>query len=293
MRGNSILFHFPEYESLAKSVNKICNFLDGDFIIRKFPDGESYLRLKSDVKGKDVYLLAGLDNPDLKSIPIMFFASLVKENGARSVTLIAPYLGYLRQDKIFNEGEALTAAIFGKFLSGYIDCLITIDPHLHRIKSLGEIFSKKSKVLHATNELGLWINKNVKNPFLIGPDEESRQWTQEVAKLSNIPFVILKKSRQGDHEVTINFPDISQFSKHTPVLIDDIISSGATMIEAARILKELGMNSPIGIAVHGIFAQDSYQKLKNSPMAQIVTCNSIEHSTNQIDLSNLIASALL
>ncbi len=293
MRDNSILFHFPEYESLAKSVNKICNFLNGDFILRKFPDGESYLRLKSDVLNKDVYLLAGLNNPDLKSMSIMFFASLVKEKGAKSVTLIAPYLGYLRQDKVFNEGEALTAAMFGKFLSSYIDCLITIDPHLHRIKSLGEIFPKKSKVLHATNELGLWIKKNVKNPILIGPDEESRQWTQEVAKLSNIPFVILKKSRQGDHEVTINFPDLSQFSKLTPVLIDDIISSGATMIEAARILKELGMKSPICIAVHGIFAQDSYQKLKNSPMTQIVTCNSIEHSTNQIDLSSLIASALI
>ncbi len=287
-----IIFHFPENEGLSKSINKIANFQFGEIIIRRFPDGESYLRLKSDVKGKDVYLVAGLQNPDLMAMPLMFFSSLIKENGAKSLTLIAPYLGYLRQDKIFNPGEALTSKIFANFLSPYLDRLITIDPHLHRIKSLNEIYSIKTNVIHATKELSKWILKNVKNPLLIGPDEESRQWTEEVAKSSDSPYIILKKTRLGDHEVKINFPDLSQYAQRKPVLVDDIISSGATMMVAAKTLKEKGMAAPICLAVHGIFAQDSYQKLKNSPIEKIITCNSIEHATNKIDLAELILKAL-
>lgn len=293
MTKNSIIFSFPEYKNLSDSINKICGFEQGELIIRKFPDSESYLRLRSNVSGKDVYLVAGLDNPDLKSIPIMFFSVLVKENGAKSLTLVAPYLGYLRQDKIFNEGETITASIFAKFLSSYIDSLITIDPHLHRIKSLSEIYSIKTQVLHATKNISHWIKLNITSPLLIGPDEESRQWTEEVAKFSNSPFVILNKIREGDHEVKITFPDLSAYSNHTPVLIDDIISSGSTMIEAAQTLKEKGMRPPVCLAVHGIFAQDSFQKLKNSPINRVVTCNSISHSSNEIDLSILIAETIL
>jgi ribose-phosphate pyrophosphokinase len=293
MENKSIIFAFPEYVSLAKSVSKICGFELGEVIIRNFPDEETYIRLISHVSGKNVYLVAGLENPNLKSIPIMFFSALLKEHGAKDLTLVAPYLGYLRQDKIFKEGETITSSIFAKFLSNHIDSLITIDPHLHRIKSLAEIYSIKTKVLHATKHISDWVRTNIKSPLLIGPDEESRQWTEEVAKYANAPYVILKKSRQGDHEVKITFPDLSIYQNSTPVLIDDIISSGATMMEAAKTLKEKGMHPPVCLAVHAIFGDDAFERLKKSNVAKVVTCNSIGHSSNEIDLSDLIADALI
>lgn len=293
MENNSIIFFFPEFATLAKSINKICKFEMGEVIIRNFPDGETYLRLISNVSGKNVYLVAGLDNPDFKSMPIMFFSDLIKEKGAKNLTLIAPYLGYLRQDKIFKEGETITSSHFAKFLSKHIDALITIDPHLHRIKSLSEIYSVKTQVLHSTKSISDWVKSNILSPLLIGPDEESRQWTEEVANYAKAPYVILKKTRQGDHEVQITFPDLSIYKNCTPVLIDDIISSGATMMEAAKSLKEKGMHPPVCVAVHAIFGGDSFVRLKNSNIAKIVTCNTIGHSTNEIDLADLIANAVI
>ena len=95
----------------------------------------------------------------------MFFANLAREFGAKKVGLIAPYLGYMRQDKRFHQGEAITSNIFAEFLSKQVDWLITIDPHLHRHKSLSEIYSIPAQALHAIALIANWVKANVKNPL--------------------------------------------------------------------------------------------------------------------------------
>lgn len=292
MNDFPIMFHFPQNEKLAESINKTGDFLPGDLILRQFPDGESYVRIKTDVAQKAVFVIASLDNPNPKMMPLLFICYQLKELGAKTITLVAPYLSYLRQDKIFHQGEALTSKIFGELLSTYIDHLVTIDPHLHRIKKLEEIYSIKTTVLHAFHPISSWIKQNVPSPLLIGPDEESRQWTEEIAKLCHSPYIVLNKERQGDHQVTITFPDLSEFKNFNPVLIDDVISSGTTMLEACRILYHFKMPAPVCLAVHGIFALDSYQKLQNSFTSKIVTCNTIGHPSNQIDISPLLLSQI-
>ena len=287
-----LLFAFPEYEELTANINKELGFKLGDVTVRHFPDGESFVKLSTDVKGKDVIVVCGLDNPDQKAMALMFFTNVAKELGANKVGLIAPYLGYMRQDKKFHDGEAITSNIFAKFLSEQIDWLVTIDPHLHRHKSLDEIYSIPSKVLHASDAIAAWIKTNIKNPVLIGPDEESEQWVSDVAKKAGSPFIVLTKIRHGDKEVEVSIPDVEKYNNRTPVLVDDIISTARTMIETTEHLKSAGIQPAICIGVHAIFADNAYEELKKSSVSQIVTCNTITHPSNKIDISSLIAEAV-
>lgn len=289
----TVLFVFPEDEKLGESLKKHVSVEIAKATIRHFPDGESFVQIHTDVKDKDVVVLCGLNQPDSKVMALMFFADVCRESGAKSIGLISPYLGYMRQDKRFHEGEAVTSNIFAKFLSRQVDWLVTIDPHLHRHKSLDEIYSIPTMCLHAMEEIGKWIQGNVENPVLIGPDEESEQWAMEVANKINIPYLILKKIRHGDKDVEVSVPDVERYKNYTPVLVDDIISTARTMIETVGHLNNAGMKPAVCIGVHGIFAGDSYQNLFNVGVNKIITCNTISHESNAIDVGELLANAIV
>lgn len=288
----TILFSFPGYEELTGKINKQLGFKKGDVTVRHFPDGESFVKLNTDVAGEDVIVVCGLDKPDQKAMALMFFASVAKELGAKQVGLVAPYLGYMRQDKKFHDGEAVTSNIFAGFLSKQVDWIITIDPHLHRHKSLEEIYTIPSKVLHASDTISAWIKINVENPVLIGPDEESVQWVADVAKKAGAPFTVLKKIRHGDKDVEVSVPDVEKYKNKTPVLVDDIISTARTMIETVDHLNKSGMKPPVCIGIHAVFAEDAYEQLQKSGVEKIVTCNTITHDSNEIDISNILAEVI-
>lgn len=287
-----IIFFFPHYENLAKTLAQKTGYELGSLTFRRFPDGESYIKINSDVKNKKIILLCGLENADEKIMALMFFSQTAKELGALEIGLVAPYLGYMRMDKRFNEGEAISSNIFAKFLSKEIDYLITIDPHLHRHKTLEEIYSVPCQTLHANDLIALWIKENIAKALLIGPDEESEQWVKKIAEKSGAPFVILQKIRRGDKMVEVSIPQIEKYQNHMPVLIDDIISTAKTMIETVKHLKNLKTKAPICIGVHAIFAGDAFVELQKSGVEKIVTCNTISHPSNEIEVSSLLAQAI-
>jgi len=283
----------PENESLGQSIDKKINAETGEMVIRNFPDGETYIQILTDVSGKDVFILCTLNQPNEKILPLYFISKELKKSGANKITLVAPYLSYLRQDKAFNTGEVITAEHFATLISSFSDQMITIDPHLHRKKTLNEIYSITSTVLSAAPIISLYIRNNITNPVLIGPDKESTQWVSAIAQNANAPFVILEKIRTGDRSVRINIPTISEYKNHTPVLIDDIISTAVTMIETVKVLKTAEMKSPVCIGVHAVFSENSFSELKNNGAEKIITCNTIEHVSNEIDISELIIQQIL
>jgi ribose-phosphate pyrophosphokinase len=229
-----------------------------------------------------------LHQPDTKLIPLYLFCKTAKSLGAKTIFLISPYLAYMRQDKIFNPGEGLSSHYFAEFVSGLVDGLITVDPHLHRIKSLQEVYSIKTQVVHAAEYISEWIRKNVSNALLIGPDSESEQWVSEIAKKAEANFTILQKIRYGDSQVEVSLPEIEKYKNCTPVLVDDIISTGRTMIEAITHLKTLKMKQVICIGIHAVFSNDAFSQLKKAGAGQIITCNTIFHESNAIDIADLL-----
>lgn len=293
MKNSPILFALFGYDEFSKRIQEKINCEIGSLILHSFPDEESMVTVNTDVTGREVILVTSLDRPNSKIIPLIFTAETLKKLGATKVTLVAPYLAYMRQDKAFHRGEGVSAKYFARLLSNYFDKLITLDPHLHRITSLNEIYSIPTHVLHATKNIADWIYKNIENPILIGPDIESTQWVEEVAKYSKAPYLILRKERKDDHTVSISIPELDKYPHATPILIDDIISTAMTMIEAIKHLNSCKTLPPICIGVHAVFADDAYQRLLNAGIAKVITCNSIQHASNGIDVSGEIAKALI
>lgn len=283
-----IFFALPGNEAQTGAICRQLKEEMGEFTLRRFPDDETYLRILSPVAGKHCILVCSLNHPDQKIIPLYYISRLCKELNAAKVTLIAPYLSYMRQDIRFNVGEAVTSEYFAALISGWVDELITIDPHLHRKHSMEELYTIPCKVLHAAPVIAEWIRNNIKNPVLIGPDIESAQWVSEVAKRIGSPHLILLKQRFGDKEVRVTVPDIEDYRKHIPVLIDDIISTARTMVETVRNLKDAGMTAPVVIGVHAIFSGDAFRELNEAGAGDIITCNTINHASNGIDLTELI-----
>jgi ribose-phosphate pyrophosphokinase len=288
-----MLFFFPANEALGEKLLAQTAFETGKATFRRFPDGESYIRILSDVRGKTVYLLCTLHQPDDKLMMLYFFSKTAREQGANSVILLTPYLGYMRQDKAFHSGEAVTSNLFAELLSGWVDALITIDPHLHRHHDLAEIYSIPTTVLHAGPLVEEYIKKHISNPVLIGPDEESEQWVAATAGRVGCEFSVLKKKRFGDREVRISVPDAPKFRQHTPVLVDDIISTGRTMMETAGHLREHGLQMPVCIGIHAVFAGDALEEMCRSGIETIITTNTIPHLTNRLDVSGLLAEQML
>lgn len=288
----TICFALPNNEILTRQLVTRMNAEIGQAIVRHFPDGETYVRIVSDVKDKRVVMVCTLHKPDDKLLPLYFFSQTAKSLGAKCTCLVAPYLAYMRQDTVFKPGEGITSAYFGKLISQFADSIITVDPHLHRRASLSEIYAVPNSVVHAAPALSQWIKENINNPLLVGPDIESEQWVKEVAAQANAPFIILQKVRHGDRNVEISVPQTDQFRDHTPVLVDDIISTAKTMIETVNHLTRAGMKPPVCIGVHAVFAENAYEDLLKAGAAQVVTCNTIHHVSNTIDLTKLLAQSV-
>ena len=287
-----LLLPMPGNEAITRALSASLGWAIGEVETRHFPDGESYIRIPTVVDARPVIVVCTLAHPDEKFLPLIFAAATAHELGAPSIGLVAPYLAYMRQDRRFKDGEAVTSQHFAKLLSGAFDWLITVDPHLHRYTSLNEIYSIPTRVLHAAPLISQWIKENAPNAVIIGPDSESEQWVADVARNASVPYSVLEKKRRGDRDVVITLKDMGAWRDRTPILVDDIVSSGRTMIEAVRLLIADGWPPPICLAVHGIFADRSDELLAASG-ARVVTANTIPHGTNRIDVSQLLAPALL
>ncbi|TBW52897.1 ribose-phosphate diphosphokinase [Marinobacter halodurans] len=263
----------------------------GDVDSRHFPDGESYVRVLSDVAGQHCILLADLSHPDDRYLPLIFLAETLRDLGGASVGLVAPYLCYMRQDARFQTGEALTSKIFARSLSAHIDWLVTVDPHLHRFRSMDQLYSVPSRVVQAAPALADWLDQR-QHLLLVGPDAESEQWVAEIARRCGHPYVIGHKERLGDRHVRVTLPPVAQYYGRVAVIIDDVISSGHTILKCLQALEAGGIEQVECAAVHGIFADDSDAQLVGAGLAGLVTTNTVPHATNDIDVSSLLAPAI-
>jgi ribose-phosphate pyrophosphokinase len=265
----------------------------GSLEVRSFPDGESYVRIVDDVAGRKLALVCTLDRPDAKIPSLLFAAAAAKDLGAKALYLVAPYLCYMRQDRRFRDGEAVTSAYFARLIGSWFDGLVTVDPHLHRHASLGEIYSIPAIALQSAPLLSEWIERNVEAPLLVGPDSESEQWVESVARRAGAPYVVLRKTRRGDREVAISIPDVSPWRDRTPVLIDDIVSTARTMIEAVRRLRAEGLAAPVCVGIHAVFSGSAEADLRAAGATRVVTCDTIAHPSNVVSTAALIASGLV
>ena len=286
-----VLLPLPVHQALAEAMAPGLHARIGRLEWRRFPDGESLVTVDDEIGGADVALLASLHHPDEVALALRFAAATAREFGARTVGVIAPYLAYMRQDTRFHRGEAISAPLFARFLEDSFDWLVTVDPHLHRNPDLAALYRIPARRVTAAPRVAQWIGEHVPDALLIGPDSESEQWVRDIAQRAGVPFQVLSKVRHGDRDVEVSLPDAAAASGRTPVVVDDIVSSGRTMIETLGHLRRLELPPAVCIAIHAVFSGDAYEQLLAAGASRVVSTDAIPHSSNAIGLADLLTEA--
>ncbi len=279
---------------LASKVAKKLKKPYSELRVKKFPDNELGIRFLVPVRKKTVVLIQSFyGNINDQIIEVLFAAYNAKELGAKKIILAAPYFPYFRQDKRFKPGDCISIEIMGKLIDNIFDKVVIIDPHLHREKDLHHIFNIRQKKLTANHEIAAYIKKNynAKNAYIIGPDWESYKWAEKVAHLIGCEAIILRKKRLSGRKVVVSLNKKMDLKGKSIIIIDDMVSTGNTLIEAMKNLKKLGAKKFTIIAVHGIFVENALKKLRKNN-AKVITTNTIPNQAAKIDVSGLIAEEL-
>lgn len=257
----------------------------------RFPDGELKLTLPASLPSS-VLLLRGLHQPNHKLVELLIAAPAARELGVRQLMLVSPYLAYMRQDIAFSPGEAVSQRHIAGLLARHVDALVTIDPHLHRIHSLDEVMPGcRTRSITAARALGDWVRRHVDGPLLLGPDEESLQWVGEAGRAFGLPYGICTKQRLGDRDVRVTLPALPVAGRAV-VLIDDLVSTGRTLIEAAGACLNAGAASVDVAVTHGLFVGDAFEQLRSCGVRHVWASDAVPHPSAVIPVAPLLADAV-
>jgi ribose-phosphate pyrophosphokinase len=286
-----IVLGFPDYLSQSQRIAARLNMALVEVILHHFPDSESFLRLPPSLP-EHVIICCSLNQPNDKLIELLLCAKTARELGAKRLTLVAPYLCYMRQDIANQPGEAVSQRIIGKMLAELFDDVITVDPHLHRISSLNQAIPIKNVIsLTAAEEIGFFLKQKLTDVLLLGPDSESEQWVAKIANTCGFDYCIAQKQRLGDKQVKITLPE-HKYQNWQVVIVDDMASTGRTIGKAAKLLQASGCKDIYAIITHPLFCEDAENYILKSGVKALWATDSIAHPTACIKLDGLLANAI-
>jgi ribose-phosphate pyrophosphokinase len=254
---------------------------------KRFPDDEFYLRIEEPIDGEDV-LIVQTAYPDPKIVELLIMQDAVCEAGAKKISVILPYFGYSRQDKKFEEGEAISARAMAEHISIHADEVITVDPHKEHIL---DFFTTPTRSCSAVPALADYLKK--KNiDLVLAPDKGARDRGEEAAKLIGCASDYLEKTRIDGTTVKIHPKNLDVHGK-TVAIVDDIISTGGTMANSIKELRHQGAKKVYVACTHGLFAGQAREKLKESGVDEIIATDTIESEFSKVSVASCLASMLV
>jgi ribose-phosphate pyrophosphokinase len=284
-----VVLHFPDQHEAAARFAAALGVRCAEIASRRFPDGESLVRLPLPLPER-VLLFCSLGRPNERLVELLLATRTARQHGAAQLTLIAPYLCYMRQDAAFSPGEAISQTIVGGWLADLVDAVVTVDPHLHRIARLEQAVPiARAVALSAAPALGAFIASAVPHAVIVGPDEESAQWAEPVARQAQRPFAVFAKERRGDRDVVVRAAGEAPIAGRPVVLVDDIASSGRTLGDAARVCQELGARSVDALVTHALCVGDDLEALHAAGIGHLWSTDALPHPGNRVRLAALLA----
>lgn len=286
-----MLLYFEDQRSAALNLASVAGLPAALIDCHRFPDGEIRLRLPTRLP-RQVVLYRSLHHPNEKLVELLLGAQTARAQGAAHLTLVTPYLAYMRQDMEFHPGEAVSQGIVGRFLAGLFDAVVTVDPHLHRIATLQEAMPMpQAIVLSGADILSDLIVQRRNRPVLVGPDAESQQWVARAAVRHGLDHVVCAKVRSGDHAVEVTL-GAGLITGRAVVILDDVASTGQTVAAAARLLACAGAASIDAAVTHALFDDEALQTMRAAGVNEVWSTDCVAHPTNAARMATVIAQAL-
>jgi len=260
---------------------------------RKFPDGENYFRIDTDLTGTEAVIVqSGYPNPNDSLIELLLAADAAKAQNAKKVTVVIPYFPYGRQDKRFRQGEAFSLEIIAKFLKNSgVKRIITADAHFRDDYRGYNLFSLRGTNISGGGLLVHYVKAkfSLHKLHIISPDFGASELVKEAAENTDSTFTALQKKRTSDFQVEMT-GNLDVHGKNVLVL-DDIISTGGTMTSAVELCKQNGAARVFAAATHGLFVSDALWKLRTAA-EYVITTDSVKNETAEVSLAHEIASVL-
>lgn len=256
-----------------------------------FPDGETRLVLPPALP-PHVVVLRGLQDPNAKLTELLLAAAGARELGAARLTLVCPYLAYMRQDMAFSPGEVVSQRHVGTLLAHAFDAVITVDPHLHRVATLDEVVpGRRGVAVSAAPLLGAFAAERVRGALLLAPDEEAARWVQAAAAASGLAHAVCVKQRRGDRDVEVALHG-APVAGRAVVVVDDVASTGRTLAAAARVAFAHGAASVDVAVTHALFVGDAWEHVRAAGVRQVWSSDCVPHPSNAVSVSALLARAV-
>ena len=285
-----LIFPGTSCKELGSKIAKNGGIKLGLITKKNFHDGELYLRIESDVSNKHCIVVQSISYPqDSNFMELITIIDTLKDIGASRVTAVVPYFGYGRQDKRFKPGEAISSKIIAKHLSLDIDEFITVNIHEDKIL---DFFDKPAFNLDSSHLLGDYFKtRDVTSPIIVSPDRGALKIATDVSKVIKCPFDYLEKTRLGPGKVQIK-PKNLEVKDRDVIIVDDMIDSGNTMIEAIKLLNKQGPGDIYVGCIHPVFNNNVISKFLSLGVTDVVSTDTISSPKSLITVSSLITEAL-
>jgi len=263
--------------------------------VRRFPDGEKYVRILDNVSEEDVAVIQSTyHKPDEYLFEYFLLAETLRDLGARKVMAVIPYFAYARQDERFNPGEAVSFGTVAKLIENVgTSEIYTIDMHLHRVPEISKMFKIPAHNLSAVPLLADYVQKNfeLSKLLVIGPDEEAEQWAKAAAERLSVDYDVLEKKRLGPEKVEIK-PRRLGVKGRDIVIVDDIISTGGTIVETVKVVKREGARKIIAACTHPVLVEDALAKIYEAGADAVIGTDTIPSPVSHVSVAPIIAQAL-
>lgn len=292
-KNDTVIISDDQNSPLAKKISLDLHAEYKNIELRIFADGESKIRLDNMAKKNCIIIHSTYPPTDQHLMQLFMIMYKCKEDGAKDICVVSPYLAYTRQDKVFVDGEIITIKLVGKILACLgITKLITIDSH----KPNALNYSFATIDLTAIPSLSSYVKHNLtmNNPIVISPDEGGIERAKKFAGLINANSLSLVKTRDrftGD--VSISLLDQGSLKNCDALIVDDMISTGTSIMKTIELLKKYHIGDVYAICTHALLLDDAKQKLLNAGIKEVISTNSIPNQFAKVDLSSVISNYFL
>ena len=255
-------------------------------VVRKrFPDNEMYLKIIDDISGEDV-LLVGNTRSDSDIIEYLLLLDAIKEEEPKSITAVIPFFGYARQHMRYNNGEPVSSKVFTKAVNQYADSIITVELHDEQTLDYSDVPFTDIKIIEPI--YSYFKNKGI--DIVMSPDDGGYERAKIMGDKLGIPAYYIDKKRIDSTTVKMVLPEEDYMNKNV-LLLDDIISTGGTIMKASKLIRQSGARNIYACAIHGVFANDSNEKIEKY-VNELAVTDTIETKYSNITVSEEIAASL-